>query len=148
MAEILDLSVTVSGASAGNGVFTLDEFTQVSYDSNGGTLDLGSELVGQPTDGLPWGTEISGNSGEFNLFSVPGHAPSGVWYFYLGADRGDKEAMRLKSMSPGTAENGSASCDFGTSTPIPTINFWGKIALFLLLTSLTGLALRQRNEWS
>ena len=122
-AAVLDLSVTVAGASSGNGTFGLDDFCDVVFDTQGGTLDLTRELVGQPTAGDPWATTVpmrrpsggSGTSGDFNLISCGGGergsdrypatrgmgsgAPDGVWWFTLGADGGSANEMRLVSMA-------------------------------------------------
>ena len=112
---VLALNVTVSGAALGNGTFAITDFTGVVFDTFGGTLDLGSQLVGQPTAGGPWGTP-DGNSGDFNLFSgmptgpsnynQPRNAPNGasappdgVNYFTLGANGGAGEPMELVGMS-------------------------------------------------
>lgn len=112
--SVLALSVTVSGSAAGNGTFGMADFSGVVFDTNGGTLDFGSQLVGQPTSGGSWGTP-DGGSGDFNLFSggissqarysAPSEAPAGlssppngVFYFTLGANGGDGEAMVLTSM--------------------------------------------------
>ncbi|MBK7210472.1 MAG: hypothetical protein IPH99_08950 [Xanthomonadales bacterium] len=110
---VLALNVTVSGSASGNGTFTLADFNEVVFDTFGGTLDFGSQLVGQPTSGGSWGTP-DGNSGDFNLFSgtmkgpsrypappsapTGAIAPDGVFYFTLGANGGAGEPMELVGM--------------------------------------------------
>ncbi len=89
-AAILDLYVVVTGTSAGDGVFTLNDFNGVIFETGGLALDFSRELVGQPTDVDPWGTlgsggaksnsyenkttyDTNGNgggSGDFNLFGI------------------------------------------------------------------------------
>jgi hypothetical protein len=130
--EILDLSVTVSGAAAGNGSYGMNEFSSIYWDSEQTLLDLGIELVGQPTLGLPWGTIPSNaDAGDFNLFAngagpgedsttpalytpeapgAPAGAPVGGWFFTLIADGGQADRMVIKSMVPGAPGNGTAPC--------------------------------------
>jgi hypothetical protein len=115
---VLALSVTVSGSAAGDGTFGIADFTEVVFDTNGGTLNFNAQLVGQPTAGGSWGTP-DGNSGDFNLFSggvgegaeryadqpnAPAGAnapPNGVFYFTLGANGGADEPMVLTAMGGG-----------------------------------------------
>jgi hypothetical protein len=97
-AEILDLSVVVTGASAGNGTFGLDDFDAIAWDSNGGELNFDLDLVGQSTDGDPWGTVVEESAGDFNLFGLNPDAPTGVFYFTLAADNGNADSMELTSM--------------------------------------------------
>ena len=105
------LSITVSGAASGNGTFNMSDFDFWVWDTNGATLDLSSQLVGQNTLGNPWGTEDGifgtpddGLSGDFNLFAftVLG-APAGTNYFTLTTNNGTGDSMLLTSFSPQTA---------------------------------------------
>ena len=141
---VLALNVTVSGAASGNGTFAITDFTGVVFDTNGGTLDLASQLVGQPTAGSPWAT-LDNNSGDFNLFSGSpkrgesgyGDSPStpdgsnptpdGLDPFTLGANGGNGEPMVLVGMSPLGGYTSPASLPFGR-------NAW------IVLTGLLGLA--------
>ncbi len=113
---VLALNVTVSGSASGNGTFSITDFTGVVFDTFGGTLNFGNQLVGQPTSGGSWGTP-DGNSGDFNLFSTgPARGPSnygqpqtapngantppdGVFFFTLGANGGAGEPMVLVGMN-------------------------------------------------
>jgi hypothetical protein len=104
--EVLALSVTVSGASAGNGVFGMADFDHVEWQTNG-TLNLGQQLVGQPTRDKPWGTPEAGLGGDFNLFARSALAPSGVAPFELSSAGG--ESMLLVSMAPASAVPESAT---------------------------------------
>lgn len=137
---VLDLQVTVSGASGGNGDFFLADFTGVVWDTAGGTLDFGLELVGQPTMGNPWGTP---GGGDFNLFSMGGStladayagagdggiAPQGVDPFTLGAAAGTADPMVLVAMRRGAS--------------VPSLSQWGLIAL---IVSLAGLAIWMKRR--
>jgi hypothetical protein len=115
---VLALDVTVTGSANGDGVFGIDDFEAVVFETNGGTLDFGIELVGQPTDELPWGTlSDTGDGGDFNLFAEGGKQeverysapavgpagsnfpPNGENYFTLGANGGADEPMVLVTMS-------------------------------------------------
>jgi hypothetical protein len=105
------LSITVSGAASGNGTFNMSDFDFWYWDTNGATLDLNSQLVGQNTLGNPWGTPDDGIigspddgiSGDFNLFAytVLG-APRGTNYFTLTTNNGTGDSMLLTSFSPKT----------------------------------------------
>jgi hypothetical protein len=106
-AAILSLSVTVSGASTGNGTFGLADFQDVYWDTGGVALDFTKELVGQSTDGSPygdpWGTD-SGHGGDFNFNSSNPSVPKGVFFFALAADGGSGDAMVLTSMAAAVPE--------------------------------------------
>lgn len=163
-AAVLDLSVTVSGATSGNGSFGLGDFCNVVFDTQGGTLDFGRELIGQPTLGDPWGTTVpvvresngvsQGTSGDFNLFDcsmsgrggerypqnrgVPASTtPNGVWYFTLGADGGSANEMRLISMAPAGAQ---------VHHQVPASNLWTLSGLLALVAGFGVAALRSRSS--
>jgi hypothetical protein len=91
------LNVTVSGASAGNGTFTTTDFGRIIFRSNGFTLNLNTELVGQ-NGGL-----FTNSSGDFNIFRVNGTptAPNGSSPNQLTTNGGMGDRMRLISFSPG-----------------------------------------------
>lgn len=144
---VLALNVTVSGAANGNGTFAITDFTGVVFDTNGGTLDFASQLVGQPTSGSPWAT-LDGKSGDFNLFSgspkrgEPGYGdspttpngsnptPDGVDPFTLGANGGNGEPMVLVGMSPLGGYTAPASLPFGRNAWIVLAGLLGLAALF------------------
>jgi hypothetical protein len=87
--SLVDVSITVSGAAAGNGTFGLADFANLLWQT-GPAVDLGSELVGQP------------GFGDFNLITAGAPAPTGVATFTLAANvNGDR--MLLASMSPRNA---------------------------------------------
>lgn len=143
---VLALNATVSGAASGNGAFAITDFTSVAFDTNGGTLDFSSQLVGQPTSGSPWAT-LDGNSGNFNLFShspkagassygqppaTPkgsNPAPNGVDLFTLGANGGSGEPMVLVGISAVAAVS-PASLPFGRNAWIVLTGLLGLVAVF------------------
>lgn len=162
---VLDLSITVANADAGNGTFGLADFCEFIFDTNGGTLNLFQEWVGQPTLGDPWGTTVpersqsqpnglTGTSGDFNFITCgggeksagkryenpnggPGGAPNGVWWFTLGADGGSANAMRLVSVAPlGPGPAHHA---------VPATSFWTLSGLLALVGGLGLVVLRQRS---
>jgi hypothetical protein len=98
--EVLSLSVTVSGASAGNGIFGMADFDYVEWQTNG-TLNLSQQLVGQPTRDQPWGTPDAGLGGDFNLHTISALSPSGAGAFELMTAGG--ESMLLVAMAPVSA---------------------------------------------
>ena len=79
--DITSLTVTVSGAPIGNGTFTKTDLNFTYWWTGGVTLNMLTQLVGQPTTGNPWGTP-DGTSGDFNLFFNP-PGPYGSWYFTM-----------------------------------------------------------------
>ena len=122
--KVTSLTLTVSGASSGNGTFTKSDFTGWSWSTNGATLNLDAELVGQSTPGLPWGTQnFGGGAGDFQLFAASGSgAPNGTWLFQLTTSEGNGNLMFLTSMSPNSS-----------SVPEP-----GQVAASLLLLAGIG----------
>jgi hypothetical protein len=106
---ITDVSLTVSGASSGNGTFTTADFGDVIFQANT-ALNLFVQLFGQPQGlGGPWGTH-EGQPGfdqahDFNLFgNSEAGAPFGTYYYELttaGPDEGTSgDRMYLTSFSP------------------------------------------------
>ncbi|TDR22410.1 hypothetical protein [Marinicella litoralis] len=105
---VLDLQLTVTGSAFSDGDYSISDYDLVLFGTNGATLNFNQALIGQATDGSPWGTTFDGESGEFNFISFaqgppgpPGEAnmgdfynefspsgvigdpPSGCWYFTL-----------------------------------------------------------------
>lgn len=103
--DIVSLSITITGASSGNGTWTKADLAPISnlgtytyWDTGGAMLNMNQELVGQPTTGNPWGTP-DGLSGDFNLFFDNG-GPIGTFYFTLTTDGGNEDSMLLTSFTP------------------------------------------------
>ena len=82
------LTMTVSGASSGNGIFTLSDFRNMMYFTSVSALDLSRELVGQSA----WS--------DFNLFSSTMNAPNGTARFTLTVGGGSGNRMLLTSFRP------------------------------------------------
>jgi hypothetical protein len=110
--DIQSLTLTVTGASSGNGTWTKADLAPISnlntytyWDTGGATLNMQQELVGQPTTGNPWGTP-DGLSGDFNLFFTNG-GPLGTFYFTLTTSGGLGDSMLLESVAPAVPEPGT-----------------------------------------
>jgi hypothetical protein len=110
---VTDFSLTVSGASAGNGTFDFADYNGDStyggfyLETDGGTLDFTSQLVGQATLGAPWGSEFgTGEASDFNIFAngTNPSAPNGTGYFELTTDDGEGDTMGLTSFAPAVPE--------------------------------------------
>jgi IPTL-CTERM motif len=132
-AAVLALNVTVSGAGAGNGTFGIGSFASVAFDTNGGTLNLSQNLIGQATPGGPWGP---GSAGDFNLFSTGPPAPRGVDPFILGANNGLDVPMLLTRMGPLAAPS---------SVAVPTLDEWN-LMILALLVGMAGIVLVRRGN--
>ena len=99
---VTNLQVTITGATAGNGTFGLNDFG-FFYFSSPNTLDLGRELIGQSlSNGCTYGTSTGpcgdGRGGDFNLFRANESAPTGTSYFQLTAAGG--ESLLVTSIAP------------------------------------------------
>jgi len=132
-AAVLGLTVTVSGAAAGNGTFGIGSFATVLFDTGGGTLNLSQNLIGQATPGGPWGPS---SAGDFNLFSTGPPAPRGVDPFILGANNGADDSMPLTRMGPLPAP---------TSVAVPTLDEWNLVILALLV-GMAGIVFVRRGN--
>lgn len=101
---IVDVTLTVSGASSGNGTFTAADFGNGYYLTIVDALDLNTEWVGQPqpTPGTTWGDYTLGGSdtNDLNFFGTTPGAPTGDFFFVLGADGDTAEKMALVSVNP------------------------------------------------
>ncbi|MFM5914602.1 MAG: YDG domain-containing protein, partial [Chakrabartia godavariana] len=95
-------SVTVQGATSGNGTFGPADFANFYYFGAANPLDYTKELIGQPmSNGFNFGSftdGYGGPSGDFNVFAANPNAPNGTFYFQLTTSGGDN--MALVSMAP------------------------------------------------
>ena len=101
--RITDLSITISGASAGNGTFGLSDFSFLVVWAPG-SLDFSRQLVGQSQPGgTTWGVP-DGASGDFNIFGNSADAPIGTSYFELTTADYSGDPMLLTSMTAAVPE--------------------------------------------
>jgi hypothetical protein len=91
VSELTDLSITVSGATAGNGTFPESDFTTFIWDSGDPTSDFNfaQNLVGQNGFGT--------SNGDFTFLSSPSAplAPYGTGPYTLTAEDGSANDMFL-----------------------------------------------------
>jgi hypothetical protein len=132
---VTDFSITVTGASSGDGTFNFSDFngappSQVGgfYIITGGTLDFSSQLVGQSTPEGPWASKHDGSTGDFNIFNngTDLNAPEGTFFFQLTTADGNGDNMYLTSFAP-------------AAVPEPS-------SLILLSTALLGIAFVARKR--
>ena len=108
----LDVVVTGTTGGLGNGIFSLNDFSKVIFDTSLLALNLNAELVGQLTssiNGKTWG-EIDvlpdsdppiSLSGDFEIFAKSGNnAPSGFYPFQIGTSNANGDGMQLVSFTP------------------------------------------------
>jgi hypothetical protein len=94
--DITSLSVTVSGAVAGNGTFTLANLapdssfgTETYWDTNGNTLNMEGNIL----------TQLQADGGDFNLFFAP-PGPQGSSVLVLTTDGLSGNPMNMTEFSP------------------------------------------------
>lgn len=122
-----NLSMTVKGAGAGNGVFTSQNFVTMLFQTSS-PLNFSTDLIGQK---LANGTVFGSNGGDFNLFSITPHAPLGVSSFTLGTNNGFGPRMSLASLI--------------AITPVPEPATW---AMLILGLAAVGFTLRRTRPAS
>ncbi|BBC24972.1 hypothetical protein [Pseudanabaena sp. ABRG5-3] len=145
------LTITVTGSGLGDGTYTLDDYPDggVIWNTNGVALDFSKELVGQPTQGLPWGSIVStppGTSystsylkpanygGDFNIFDPPDCVPTGVETFVLAtcSAKSGTKLMRLESFR-------------AVPTPVPVP---GAVIGVIVAGGLLGISRKKKREAS
>ena len=108
VSELTNLSITVSGATAGNGTFGESDFSTFAWESTdpdpSSDFNFAQNLVGQNGFGSGFG------GGDFNFFNSPSSplAPGGVAPYTLGADGRNADAMALTSLQEVTVPEPAA----------------------------------------
>jgi hypothetical protein len=115
---VTDFSITVTGAGSGDGTFNFADFNggpAGGFDiSTPGALDFTRQLVGQSTDGEPWGSSHVndiGDIGDFNIFNngIDPNAPTESFFFQISTADGNGDGdnghnnLYLTSFAPASA---------------------------------------------
>jgi len=99
--------ITVSGTASGDGTFGLANYAMFRFGAPAGTaLDFSQELVGQMDPGGatfdPSGPPAL--SGDFNIFSNGGLAPTGNFFFRISTGGPSRQNLLLTSFAPSPAD--------------------------------------------
>lgn len=113
---LVDLSMTVSGASSGNGTFVKTNFTGMWWWVTL-PLDLSKELVGQPGPYGPWGTEpgIPFAQNGALMFQSTSDAPSAWATFTMRTNGGSGDGLLLTSAAPASVPEPSTCILVGSA---------------------------------
>lgn len=101
--SITSLTVTITGAGGYNGTWTLADLAGTYWGTEGATLDMNTQLVGQPTPNGPWGSTpdyLPGPTGDFNLWFSGLNAPGACWYFTMCTGNEGADLIQLTSFEP------------------------------------------------
>lgn len=97
---VTSLTITVNGASTGDGTFTESDFYALDWGTGESVLDLTTQLVGQETFGGPWGGQCD-YACAFNLYANNASAPSyGSAAFVLQTADNTGDKLELTSLEP------------------------------------------------
>jgi hypothetical protein len=92
---ITSFTITITGASSGNGTFTLADFNEIAFSSSGFSLNYTTDLMAQN------GGTIFSSVGDFNIFGSTATAPVGVASNTINADAGNgSDLLVLTSFTP------------------------------------------------
>jgi len=107
-ADVTGLSITITGADAGNGTFGLSDFASFIFWSPT-ALNLTEQLICQPVSGGKdfYGDPDGGGGGDFNLFGATSTAPYGHYYFQLGTDEDTGDLLQVTSITAAVPEPGA-----------------------------------------
>jgi hypothetical protein len=164
---VLDLQLTVTGSVDSDGSYDLSDYNEIDFWTNGGTLDFSQPLIGQATNGQPWGTTFDGNSGEFNLWSFGGGQkssnrydgnrglpiggpPTACWWFTVCEPNGQGGPNGNSNKGIG-GPNGSSPMELQSMSPdrgtpvqsVPSLTFWSTVTLAGIFLVMAGLFRRR-----
>jgi hypothetical protein len=129
-----DFSVTVTGATVGNGTFTLSDFAYFRFVTPPNSpLDFTQELVGQPATppALPFGTpDIVNEAGDFNIFANNLNAPTGTSYFRITTASGGGESLTLTSFAPRSTTPPTSVPESASVLGLLAVGAFGKASKF------------------
>ena len=128
--NITSLSITVSGASTGNGTFTLSDFYNLSI-STSGALNTSTNLYGQP------------GFNDFSVSSGGGGAPSNSYYFTIKSFNGTGDPLVMTSM---LLQSPPAPSAVPTAQAVPTLSEWAQLMLGLMVISMLGWQWRKQQN--
>ncbi|MFT3685977.1 MAG: PEP-CTERM sorting domain-containing protein [Phycisphaerales bacterium] len=108
---VSNFSLTIAGASSGNGTWTDADLSGMVMYTNV-LIDPTIEWVGQPQgDSSIWGVYDGSGLHDFNVFSSVSGSPNGTWYYELTASGG--ETLYLTSVHPVPAPAATAVLGLG-----------------------------------
>lgn len=168
---VIDLQFTVTGSIDSDGQYDINDYVEIDFNTNGGTLDFSQPLIGQATNGQPWGTAFDGSAGDFNLFptgglnvksgssydgnrGIQGGPPFGCTWFTLCEGLGqipndtqNKSAKGIGPIGQSPMELQSMQPDRGTAAPqsVPSLTFWSTVTLGMVFLVMAGLFRRRLN---
>lgn len=165
---VIDLQFTVTGSIDSDGQYDINDYVEIAFDTNGGTLDFSQPLIGQATNGQPWGTAFDGSAGDFNLFPTGGlnvksgssydgnrgiqsGPPFGCIYFTLceglGQIPNEAQTKGIGPIGQSPMELQSMQPNRGTPTarPVPSLSTWSVLTLATIFLVMAGLFRRRLN---
>jgi hypothetical protein len=132
LAGITSFTITITGASAGNGTFTLTDFGSFIFQSSGITLNYTTDLMAQN------GGTMFSSVGDFNIFGSTATAPVGVSpnTFLTDGSGSNGDFLELTSFTPASV----------VPAGVPDIAAWmsslnGSTRLYNAASTLTTLQL-------
>lgn len=169
---VIDLQLSVTGSVGSDGNYDLSDYDQIDLWTNGGTLDFSQPLIGQATNGQPWGTTFDGNSGEFNLWALGGNgggqkstnrydgnrgipisgAPSACWWFTLcepgilnGPNGNSTKGIGGGGISPMELQSMAPNRGTPMARSVPSLTIWSTLTLAGIFLVMAGLFRRRLN---
>lgn len=164
---VIDLQFTVTGSIDSDGQYDINDYVEIDFNTNGGTLDFSQPLIGQATNGQPWGTAFDGSAGDFNLFptgglnvksgssydgnrGIQGGPPFGCNWFTLceGGGQIPNEAQTKGIGGPGLSPMELQSMGPNRGAPaqsVPGLSLWSVLTLAAIFLVMAGLFRRRLN---